>query len=116
MPKPSRTPAFNTPEHHLGAMALVLIVRNPEDADLRAAASLIDNATEAAWALRPDHLVPLAKEEYRQLIDYFAAPHVFDFALYLEGDRKQIRTLMEHIATQLDDALAHYPAPAQPTE
>lgn len=116
MPKPSRTPTFNTPEHHLGEMALVLLTRTPDDAALRAAANLIDNAAVAAWALRPDALVPLTQEQYRQLLDYFAAPHVFDLALYLGGDRTQIRTLMDHIATQLDDALAHYPAPKRPAE
>ncbi|WP_435970262.1 hypothetical protein [Streptomyces sp. Qhu_M48] len=81
MPKPSRTPAFNTPEHHLGEMALILLTRAPGDAALRAAANLIDNAAIAAWALRPDALVPLTQEQYRQLLDYVAAPHVFDLAL-----------------------------------
>ncbi|MGW6393283.1 hypothetical protein ACWFR1_22880 [Streptomyces sp. NPDC055103] len=122
MPKPPKTPAFNTPEHHLGAMTLVLLTRAPDDTTLRAAAGLVDSASVAAWALRTDPLEALTQEQYRQLLDYAAAPHVLDLALYLGGDRKQIRTLMDHIATELNDLLAHYPAPEarnspdQPTE
>ncbi|XUM00306.1 hypothetical protein ACQ86F_25685 [Streptomyces venezuelae ATCC 10712] len=116
MPKPPTTPAFNAPEHHLGEMALILLTRAPDDIALRTAVSLIDNAAVAAWALRPNTLVPLTQEQYRQLLDYFAAPDIFDLALYLGGDRTQIRTLMDHIAVQLDVALSHYPAPAQPAE
>lgn len=116
MPKPPTTPAFITPEHHLGEMVLILLTRAPDDAALRAASALIDNAAVAAWALRPDALVPLTQEQYRQLLDYFVAPNVFDLALYLGGDRTQIRTLMDHIAAELDEALSHYPAPKRTAE
>lgn len=116
MPKPPTTPAFIAPEHHLGEMVLVLLTRAPDDAALRAASALIDNAAIAAWALRPDTLVPLTQEQYRQLLDYFIAPNVFDLALYLGGDRTQIRTLMGHIATELDEALSRFPAPKQTAE
>lgn len=111
MPISPRMTVIATPEHHLGALILILLTREPDDATLQAAARLADNAAIAAWALRPDDLVSLTVEQYRELLDYAAAPQVLDLALYLGGDRKQIRTLMEHIAQQIADILTHYPPP-----
>ncbi|MFH9246726.1 hypothetical protein [Streptomyces sp. ISID311] len=106
-------PVIDTPEHHFGAMFLILLTRAPDDATLKAAVRLADNAAIASWALRPDTLVTLTVEQYRQLLDYAAAPQVLDLALYLDGDRKQIRALMDHIAQHVDDVLAHYPPPTR---
>ncbi|MFF3976992.1 hypothetical protein [Streptomyces sp. NPDC001828] len=104
-------PVINTPEHHIGAMVLVIATRMPDDGELHAAVSLIDSAATASWALRPDDLAPLTQQQYRQLLDYAAAPQVLDLALYLGGDRKQIRTLMDHIGREITELLTHYPAP-----
>ncbi|MEW1658794.1 hypothetical protein [Streptomyces sp. NPDC093707] len=111
MPTRSSIPVIDTPEHHFAAMFLVIVTRSPDNATLRAAARLADNAAIAAWALRPDHLVALTVEQYRQLLDYAAAPHVLDLALYLSGDRKHIRTLMDHIAHEISELLTHYASP-----
>ncbi|MFF8990067.1 hypothetical protein ACF09H_08995 [Streptomyces sp. NPDC014983] len=111
MPARPATPVINTPEHHFGAMFLVIATRQPDDATLRAAANLIDSAATASWALRPDSLARLAQDQYRQLLDYTAAPQVLDLALYLGGDRKQIRTLMDHVGREIAELLVHYPAP-----
>ncbi|MFG2022277.1 hypothetical protein [Streptomyces sp. NPDC048825] len=104
-------PVTNTPEHHFGAMFLILLTRAPDDATLGAAVRLAENAAIAAWALRPDELVNLTVEQYRQLLDYTAAPEVFDLALFLSGDRKQIRTLMDYIAGVMAEVHARYPSP-----
>ncbi|MFI1436541.1 hypothetical protein [Streptomyces lydicus] len=112
MPPHNAIPVIDTPEHHLGAILLVLLTRAPDDATLKAAVHLADNAAIASWALRPDGLVTLTIEHYRQLLDYTAAPQVLDLALYLDGDRTQIRTLMDHITQHVDDILAHYPPPS----
>lgn len=111
MPANHPTPVINTPEHHLGAMSLVILTRAPNDATLRAAARLVDTAATAAWALRPDDLGTLGQQQYRQLLDYAAAPQVLDLALYLGGDTKQIRTLMDHIAREIAELLIHYAPP-----
>ncbi|MEH0609034.1 hypothetical protein [Streptomyces scabiei] len=111
MPANPTTPVINTPEHHLGAMSLVILTRAPNDANLRAAARLVDSAATAAWALRPDDLSTLGRQQYRQLLDYAAAPQVLDLALYLGGDTKQIRTLMDHIAREIAELLIHYTPP-----
>ncbi|MFD5428252.1 hypothetical protein [Streptomyces sp. NPDC127084] len=111
MPSRSPIPLFDAPDHHFGAMVLVILTRQPDDATLRAAARLADNAAIAAWALRPDHLTTLTVGQYRQLLDYAAAPEVFDLALHLDGDRKHIRTLIDHIASEVDDLLAYYGPP-----
>lgn len=111
MPPRNAIPVIDTPEHHFGAIILILLTRAPDDATLKAAVRLADNAAIASWALRPDALVTLTVEQYRQLLDYAAAPQVLDLALYLGGDREQIRTLMDHIAQQIDDVLACYPQP-----
>ncbi|MCK7627265.1 hypothetical protein MUU72_29925 [Streptomyces sp. RS10V-4] len=112
MPTRPSTPVINTPAHHIGAMALVILTRAPGDAMLRAAAELVDNAATASWALRPDGLLPLTQPQYRQLLDYAAAPHVLDLALYLGGDRKHIRALMDQIAREIAELLIHYGPPA----
>ncbi|UNO42188.1 hypothetical protein [Streptomyces sp. MST-110588] len=111
MPARPSLPVINTPEHHLGAMFLVIATRQPDDATLRAAANLIDSAATASWALRPESLATLTQDQYRQLLDYAAAPQVLDLALYLGGDRKQIRTLMDHIGREIAELLIHHPAP-----
>ncbi|WP_042154435.1 hypothetical protein [Streptomyces lydicamycinicus] len=113
MPPRNSIPVIDTPEHHLGAILLVLLTRAPDDATLKAAVHLADNAAIASWALRPDALVTLSVEQYLQLLHYTAAPQVLDLALYLGGDRTQIRTLMDHIAQHVDDVLAHYPPPTR---
>ncbi|MCZ4099823.1 hypothetical protein [Streptomyces sp. H39-C1] len=109
MPARPPTPVINTPEHHFGAMFLVIATRQPDDATFRAAANLIDSAATACWALRPDDLATLTQQQYRQLLDYTAAPQVLDLAFYLGGDRKQIRTLMDHIGREIAELLIHYP-------
>ncbi|MEU2558406.1 hypothetical protein ABZ626_03525 [Streptomyces longispororuber] len=106
-------PIIDTPEHHFGAMFLILLTRAPDDALLRSAASLVDSAATASWALRPDDLVTLTADQYRQLLDYAAAPQVLDLALYLGGERKRIRTLMDQIAREITELLAHYAPPTQ---
>ncbi|MEU8968927.1 hypothetical protein AB0D11_06560 [Streptomyces monashensis] len=111
MPARPTPPVINTPEHHFGAMFLVIAARQPDDAALRAAANLIDSAATASWALRPDDLAPLTQQQYRQLLDYAAAPQVLDLALYLGGDRKQIRTLMDHIGREIAEMLIHHQPP-----
>ncbi|MFH9227637.1 hypothetical protein [Streptomyces lydicus] len=111
MPARPSTPVINTPEHHFGAMFLVIASREPDDVTLRAATNLIDSAATASWALRPDDLATLTQHEYRQLLDYTAAPQVLDLALYLGGDRKQIRTLMDHIGREIAELLIHYGPP-----
>ncbi|WP_411142286.1 hypothetical protein [Streptomyces sp. x-80] len=111
MPARPQIPVIDTPEHHFGAMFLIILTRSPDDVTLRAAVRLADNAAIASWALRPDDLVTLTVEQYRQLLDYAAAPQVLDLALYLEGDREHIRTLMEHIAREIAEVIAHYPQP-----
>ncbi|MGW0764507.1 hypothetical protein [Streptomyces sp. NPDC002676] len=111
MPARPTPPVINTPEHHFGAMFLVIATRQPDDAALRAAANLIDSAATACWALRPDDLAPLTQQQYRQLLDYAAAPQVLDLALYLGGDRKQIRTLMDHIGREIAELLIHHQPP-----
>ncbi|MEV8388635.1 MULTISPECIES: hypothetical protein [unclassified Streptomyces] len=105
------TPVISTPEHHLGAMSLVILTRAPDDETLRAAARLVDSAAIASWALRPDDLRTLGQQQYRQLLDYAAAPQVLDLALYLRGDKKQIRTLMDHITREIAELLIHHPSP-----
>ncbi|MXM62189.1 hypothetical protein GR925_01660 [Streptomyces sp. HUCO-GS316] len=92
-------------------MFLVLLTRAPDEATLRAAVHLAENAAVAAWALRPDGLAPLTVEQYRQLLDYAAAPQILDMALYIGGDRKQIRTLMDFITGVMADIQARYPTP-----
>ncbi|MFB7742462.1 hypothetical protein [Streptomyces sp. NPDC056132] len=104
-------PIINTPEHHFGAIFLVIATRQPDDATLHAAINLIDSAATASWALRPDGLAPLTHQQYRQLLDYAAAPQVLDLALYLGGDRKQIRTLMDHIGREIAELLIHHQPP-----
>ncbi|WP_327297806.1 MULTISPECIES: hypothetical protein [unclassified Streptomyces] len=111
MPPRNAVPIINTPEHHYGAMILTLLTRAPDDATLKAAVHLADNAAIAAWALRPDALVTLTVEQYRQLLDYAAAPQVLDLALYLGGNRKRIRTLADHIAREITELLTHYAPP-----
>ncbi|MQY11484.1 hypothetical protein SRB5_16030 [Streptomyces sp. RB5] len=95
-------------------MSLVILTRAPDDAALRAAARLADSAATAAWSLRSDDLRSLSRVEYRQLLDYTAAPQVLDLAFYLRGDRTQIRTLMDHITREIAGFLAHYAPPSQP--
>ncbi|MFI9149446.1 hypothetical protein [Streptomyces sp. NPDC053367] len=112
MPPSRSIPVIDTPEHQIGAMALVLLTRTPDEDTLKAAVRLADHAAVAVWALRPDHLGTLAVEQYRQLLDYGAAPQVLDLALYLGGDPQQIRTLMDHITRSVEDICAHYPDPA----
>ncbi|WP_063734412.1 hypothetical protein [Streptomyces sp. RTd22] len=112
MPARPSIPVIDTPEHHFAAMLLVILTRSPDNAALRAAASLADNAAIASWALRPDHLVALTVEQYRQLLDYAAAPQVLDLALYLGGDRRQLRTLMDQIAREIAELLTHYARPS----
>ncbi|MEH0535729.1 hypothetical protein QBB31_13995 [Streptomyces scabiei] len=104
-------PTLNTPEHHFGAMFLILMTRSPDDETLRAALRLAENAAVAAWAQRPEELITLTVEQYRQLLDYTAASEVFDLALFLGGDRKQIRTLMDYIAGVMAEVHARYPFP-----
>lgn len=113
MPARPSTPVINTPEHHFGAMFLVIATRQPDDATLRSAANLIDSAATACWALRAVDLTTLTQQQYRQLLDYTAAPQVFDLALYLGGDRKQIRTLMDHIGREIAELLIHYAPPKE---
>lgn len=108
MPAQPSTPVFNTPEHHFGAMFLVIATRAPDDKTLRSASNLIESAVIASWALRPDDLETLTPQQYRQLLDYTAAPQVLDLALYLGGDRKQVRTLMDHIGREIAELLIHY--------
>ncbi|KAB1989829.1 hypothetical protein ACWD4F_07475 [Streptomyces aureus] len=115
MPARPPTPVINTPEHHFAATFLVIATRQPDDATLRAAVSLIDHAVIAAWALRPDDLVVLTQQQYRQLIDYTAASQVLDLALYLGGDRKKIRSLMDHIDREIAELLTHYTPPTPQT-
>ncbi|MGM9465349.1 hypothetical protein [Streptomyces murinus] len=111
MPTRPRIPVINTPPHHVGAVALVLFTRNPDDATLHAAARLVDSAATAAWALRPDDLQTLTQPQYRQLIDYAAAPAVLDLALYLGDDTKRIRVLMDQVAREITELLTHYGQP-----
>lgn len=111
MPARPTLPVVNTPAHHIGAMTLVILTRAPDDTTLRAAAQLVDNAATASWALRPDDLVSLTQPQYRQLLDYAAAPQLLDLALYLGGDRKRIRTLMDQIAREITELLIHYSPP-----
>ncbi|MFI7136608.1 hypothetical protein ACIBQ5_02210 [Streptomyces massasporeus] len=111
MPTHPSIPAINTPEHHRGAMILILLTFAPDEEALRAALHLAENAAIAAWALRPEDLANLTVEQYRQLLDYAAAPQVLDLALYLGGDRKQIRTLMDFITGVMADVQARYPTP-----
>ncbi|MFD9791306.1 hypothetical protein ACFWXK_10170 [Streptomyces sp. NPDC059070] len=108
MPAHPAIPRINTPEHHVGAMILVIFARSPNDLTLHAAARLVDHAAIASWALRPDDLATLTVEQYRQLLDYTAAPHVLDLALYIGGDSKRIRTLMDHIDREITELLTHY--------
>lgn len=110
---PPRRPvsAITVPQHQSGAMLLVLLARAPGEAALQAAVHLAESAAIAAWALRPDDLAGLDVEQYRQLLDYAAAPQVLDLALYLGGDRKQIRTLMDFIAGVVAEVNARYPGP-----
>ncbi|MFI1100223.1 hypothetical protein [Streptomyces melanogenes] len=111
MPARPSISRIDTPEHHLGAMFLVILARSPNDATLHAATRLVDNAAIASWALRPDDLATLTAEQYRQLLDYTAAPQALDLALYLGGDSKHIRTLMDHIAREIAELLTHYAPP-----
>ncbi|WSQ08935.1 hypothetical protein OG604_14815 [Streptomyces sp. NBC_01231] len=111
MPARPSIPAINTPAHHFGAMFLILIARAPDTETLRAAMHLADNAVIASWALRPNDLEPLTVEQYRQLLNYAAAPEVLDLALYLRGDGKRIRILMDHIAREMTELLSHYSPP-----
>jgi hypothetical protein len=104
-------PTLNTPEHHFGAMFLILVTRSPDGETLRAALNLAESAAVAAWALRPEELLTLTVEQYRQLLDYTAASEVFDLALFLGGDRKQIRTLVDYIAGVMAEVQARYPSP-----
>ncbi|WP_329318036.1 hypothetical protein [Streptomyces sp. NBC_01262] len=111
MPARPSIPIIDTPDHHFGAMFLILLTRAPDDDTLRAAARLADNAAVASWALRPDDLATLSVDQYRQLLDYAAAPEVLDLALYLRGDKKRIRTLMDHITREIAEVLSHYSPP-----
>ncbi|MCX5233877.1 hypothetical protein OG824_01325 [Streptomyces prunicolor] len=111
MPARPSIPVINTPDHHVAAMFLVLLARAPDTATLRAATRLAKSAAVASWALRPDDLEPLTVEQYRDLLAYAAAPEVLDLALYLRGDRKRIRTLMDHIGREIAELLTHYSAP-----
>ncbi|MEV0444981.1 hypothetical protein AB0I84_21615 [Streptomyces spectabilis] len=106
-------PSIATPDHHFGAMCLLLLTRAPDDDLLRDAVRLVDHATTAAWALRPDDLATLTVEQYRQLLHYTGAPQLLDLALYLRGDRRLIRTLIDHITRAITDLLAHYPSPTK---
>jgi hypothetical protein len=109
-PRPP-VPLIEVPEHQLGAILLVLLTRAPSDSALRAALQMADNAAIAAWALRPDDIITLTVDQYRQLLDYIAAAQVLDLALYLGGDRKQIRTLVEHITREVAEFHLLYPPP-----
>lgn len=110
MPPRNAVPIINTPEHHYGAMILTLLTRAPDDATLKAAVHLADNAAIAAWALRPDALVTLTVEQYRQP-RLRRRPPCPRPALYLGGNRKRIRTLADHIAREITELLTHYAPP-----
>ncbi|WJV48935.1 hypothetical protein [Streptomyces flavofungini] len=111
MPPRPAIPTIETPDHHVGAMLLLFLTRAPDDDLLRDAARLVDHATTAAWALRPGDLATLTVEQYRQLLNYTGAPQLLDLALYLRGDKRRIRTLIDHITRAMADFLAHYPSP-----
>ncbi|MFE7129312.1 hypothetical protein ACFVIM_00435 [Streptomyces sp. NPDC057638] len=111
MPKDNSPLVITPPEHHLAAMALIIITRAPGNDALEAALRLAEHAAIASWALRPHDLASLTVEQYQQLLDHTAAPCVLDFALYLGGDRRRIRNLMDFIAELIAELIAHYPPP-----
>ncbi|WP_274557992.1 hypothetical protein [Streptomyces spiramyceticus] len=96
------------PAHHTSDVILILLTRAPDEDELHAAHYLVDNAVTAAWALRPDALEPVSLDHYRQLLHYVAYADLLDVALFLRGDTKKIRTLMDHATQHMDDFTAIY--------
>ncbi|WP_328404045.1 hypothetical protein OHS70_34375 [Streptomyces sp. NBC_00390] len=107
-----RDPAqLDIPGHHISAVILILLTRAPSADELHSAKHLLDSAGTAAWALRSSTLTALSLDQYRQVLHHWAYAELLDTALFLRGDIKTIRTLMDHVAQHLADFQAAYPSP-----
>lgn len=102
-------PAFiPTHAHHLGAMALLLFVHQPDERQLKSALHSVEAALDRSWRERPDDLADLPLNQHQDLLRYFAAPQLFDLALQLAGPDAEPRLAREAHA-HLGAVLAIYP-------
>ncbi|MFJ6781248.1 hypothetical protein [Streptomyces yangpuensis] len=97
-----------THEHHLGAMALLLFVHQPDERRLKAALANVDKALDRSWRDRPDDLTNLTPAQHRDLLRYFAAPQLLDLALQLAGP-DAVPRLASEVSSHLAALLALYP-------
>ncbi|WP_406738600.1 hypothetical protein OG365_24595 [Streptomyces sp. NBC_00853] len=97
-----------THEHHLGAMALLLFVHQPNEHHLKAALGNVEKALDRSWRHRPDDLAHLPLPHYRDLLRYFAAPQLLDLALQLDGS-DAVQRLADEARSRLATLLALYP-------
>ncbi|MFF2402748.1 hypothetical protein [Streptomyces goshikiensis] len=97
-----------THEHHLGAMALLLFVHQPDERRLKAALGSVEAALDRSWRDRPDDLANLPLSHYRDLLRYFAAPQLLDLALQLAG-ADAVPRLASEAQVHLIAVLALYP-------
>ncbi|MFE7096584.1 hypothetical protein [Streptomyces erythrochromogenes] len=97
-----------THAHHLGAMALLLFVHQPDESHLKAALSNVEKALDRSWRDRPDDLANLPLGHHRELLRYFAAPQLLDLALQLTGPNAVPR-LAGEARSHLAAVLALYP-------
>ncbi|WP_314250863.1 hypothetical protein [Streptomyces sp. DSM 40907] len=97
-----------THAHHLGAMALLLFVHQPDEHHLKTALSNIEKALDHSWRDRPDDLANLPLTHYRDLLRYFAAPQLLDLALQLAG-ADAVPRLAREAQAHLTAVLTLYP-------
>ncbi|MFE3577973.1 hypothetical protein [Streptomyces vinaceus] len=97
-----------THEHHLGSMALLLFVHQPDEHRLKAALANVEKALDRSWRHRPDDLANLPSTQYRDLLRYFAAPQLLDLALQLTGP-DAVPRLANEAGSHLAALLALYP-------
>ncbi|MFJ3630771.1 hypothetical protein [Streptomyces sp. NPDC090112] len=97
-----------THEHHLGAMALLIFVHQPDEHRLKAALANVDQALARSWRDRPDDLTNLTHAQHQDLLRYFAAPQLLDLALQLAGP-DAVSRLASEATSHLTALLALYP-------
>ncbi|WP_327385581.1 hypothetical protein [Streptomyces sp. NBC_01207] len=97
-----------THAHHLGAMALLLFVHQPDEQHLKTALRTVEAALDRSWRDRPDDLANLPLNQHQDLLRYFAAPQLLDLALQLAGPDPVPRLAREAHA-HLGTVLALYP-------
>ncbi|TQF05586.1 hypothetical protein E6W39_29325 [Kitasatospora acidiphila] len=85
------------PPHHREAVSRILAAA-PPGIPIHA---LVNSATIAAWALRPDDLRSLTLGQYTDLVMAAAFPVGLRIALRHRGDRRHIRTVADEITRHI---------------